>query len=127
MLFPKKLIIKCIENSESRKEMEKFSLLEAIRLMAESWNCVTAKIIQNCYKKSGISKNNLLLETLVDNEETDIFSDLLTVNSNWNIEFDEYDDIDNQVIVAEYPTDEEIFNRNKNKQLLILQYVRKFE
>ena len=43
------------------------------------------------------------------------FSDLLTVNSNWNIDIDEYVDIDNQVIVVKYPTDEEIFNRNKNE------------
>ena len=82
--------------------------------MTESQNCVTTKTIENCYKKSDIDKTSPQLETDIEN---DIVSDwIINNNQNFNNDIQSYIDIDNQLIVAEHPTDDEIILRNKNDE-----------
>lgn len=55
--YRRKLVLNLLEKGHDKF---KISLLEAIRLIAESWNIVSDKTIQNCFIKSGLKSKHFL-------------------------------------------------------------------
>ena len=46
-----------INRIESGQELPKISILDAMKFLVQAWNRVTKDIVQNCFKRAGISKD----------------------------------------------------------------------
>ena len=46
-----------INHIESGQELPKISILDVMKFLVQAWNRVTKDIVQNCFKRAGISKD----------------------------------------------------------------------
>lgn len=87
---------------------EKFavSVLDAVRMLNKSWQCVTKATIKNCFRHAGLSSEEY------DDEENMPLSEWLKMCNieqlNSNTDIDSYVSVDDDVITSEMPSDSDI-------------------
>ncbi|XP_043480281.1 tigger transposable element-derived protein 4-like [Leptopilina heterotoma] len=108
--YRRKLVLQFIENCEHGNLDKKLSLLEAIRFMAEAWASVSTETIKHCFQKSRICiTENLTTNEGNSNDDCSLFDWIHNNNININTDnIDDYESIDNELIVSELPSDQEI-------------------
>lgn len=93
-----------LENMENTKELsandlaKQTNVLEALHLLAMSWNNVSGSTIRNCFKHGGFSKQAPESEDTADIRPLDMTVD----------EFQEWMEIDEDIIVAARPTEDDV-------------------
>ena len=84
------------------------------RLLISKWYFVTQVCIQNCYRRGGFQQT---AETVSDNDDDNNDIPLLNLQNNWcqlatttntseNVDFETYASIDDELILADRPTDD---------------------
>ena len=101
------------------QEMKKLNIKEAIEIVADDWDNVKQETIKNCWLSTGILPAEMTLVN-ADNMETDeadndiveLISALDSLSiaepSIDSLTANEYIEIDNNLVSAELPTDEEL-------------------
>ena len=107
------LISKLIDSHDNNSTMTA-SVYTAILLIHKAWRLVTQVCIQNCYRRGGFQQT---AETVSHNDYNDI--PLLHLQNNWcqlttttntpeKVDFETYASIDDELIVADRPTEDDI-------------------
>lgn len=137
--YRRRLMVKLLEASD-RGEKFQLSLLDAIHMIAQSWDMVSSDTIRNCFKHSGIASRSYdfdeedelpLAEWLRVNKEVDVdemdlpLSDWLKkyVSENATDNFphlDNFVDVDDDLVTSETPSDleivSEVMHQNQDEQ-----------
>lgn len=104
------LLIELREKSVKNICDVKISVLEAIRLMSDSWNSVSLFTIKNCFKKAGLL--NSQIEGQFDEEDDLPLSEWLKTRNIYDFQecedINNFVNIDNDVVTSGLPTDTEI-------------------
>lgn len=109
--YRKEIIQKLTVEIDHNKKISPINLLEAVRFISKAWHNVTESTIINCFRKSGFPVNsNVVAETPTNNSATQ--SQLEIVNNFLNtqnvISFEEYVNVDNEVVVSGKLSDDDI-------------------
>ena len=136
--YRRRLMVKLLEASD-RGEKFQLSLLDAIHMIAQSWDMVSSDTIRNCFKHSGIASRSydfeeedelplaewLRLNEKVDVDEMDLpLSDWLKKYASENAtdnfsHLDNFVDVDVDLVTSETPSDmeivSEVMHQNQDK------------
>lgn len=109
-LYRKEIIQKLILDIEKDKQISPVNLLDAVRFISKAWHNVADSTISNCFKKAGFPVDEHLNQVPLQN--IDVQYQWQTVNNflnNHNItSFDEYVNIDQDVVVSGKLSDDDI-------------------
>ena len=117
--YRKILVSQWIRELNEGQEMKKLNIKEAIEIVADAWDNVKQETIKNCWLSTGILPAEMTLVN-ADNMETDeadndiveLISALDSLSiaepSIDSLTANEYIEIDNNLVSAELPTDEEL-------------------
>lgn len=112
------MILQLLDCLEERKEFNP-SVLDAIRLIDRGWDNVSSTTIKNCFKKSGIA--TIATEEVYEVEDDVPLSEWIRSADPKNVlngyNMNDYVHADDDVLITESPTDEEIINEVKNTQI----------
>jgi hypothetical protein len=113
--YSKRTVRKMLDRIDDGKIFD-ITLLDCVMELDKAWHEVFSGTISNCFKKVGMRKDEGFREHR--EEDADIpLSDLewckFKERVNFEATFNEYVDVDCEVIAAEYPTDTEIIQTTK--------------
>jgi len=122
MNYRRLVIEKLIDNHERKQEFA-INVYNAIVFIHRAWRTVTAHTIQNCYRKAGFVNDQ---QTDVSDDSSDDDIPLVYLRDSWkkaldgtgtqcDLDFDEYVRVDDNVVVAERPSDDDIVSKIMNK------------
>nr|XP_022300624.1 tigger transposable element-derived protein 4-like [Crassostrea virginica] len=72
--YRKRVLLRYITDIDQSKAPH-VSILDAIHMLSQAWNCVTPQTINNCYRHDGFSTDNAAA-TLNDDEDFDVEDDI---------------------------------------------------
>lgn len=123
--YRNEIVLQMINDIDSGKPIQVINILDCINMVSKIWdNKVTSKIIQNCFRKAGFVDSNFDAEDELPiinfQEAAQNFEKLKeSLPGAVNGKFDDYIDLDNEVMVGDIMTDEDIVElvQNNNQQL----------
>lgn len=119
MLYRKQILKRLIFALENNKSIDDaINLRLCISEVAKVWqNYVAESTIQNCFIKAGFSENTVVEEISALPQLEDCWNQLQSTDAiDQDISLDEFLSVDEDVIVAEYPTDDDILSSLKDTE-----------
>ncbi|XP_033229057.1 tigger transposable element-derived protein 4-like [Belonocnema kinseyi] len=114
--YRRRIIKRLLKASDEKMGLTNLNLLDAIFDLNKAWTDVTSDTIANCFRKAGFVKTDV--ENLATQEQVETLSD--GTSEEWNdlqrmlgftdVTFEDFIDVDTNVIIASEPIDTEILD-----------------
>ena len=112
--YRKRILVKILESTGTTVESSNINLLDCVKIADKAWNEVTTKSIKNCFIKAGFDKRAIEVPEETWDAEDELPLSFLknlpieTIFGGNQYTFDDYVNVDEDLLVTEYPSEDEI-------------------